>query len=159
MQLANSFSKQSGTAIFMALLVVTIVTALASTWFIQTRLNVRDTQELLLSEQIYLYAEGVVDWGVSALKIDDTVPKILPKTFIHEKQGMISGRIDKFPKQKNVMGVNTKQAMVSNLQDYFLLRTEVNLSNQRLILYSLLHRITIDGKLQITIIWQNHGLA
>lgn len=156
--LASSSYKQSGTAIFMALLVVAIVTALASTWFIQTRLTIRYTQELLLSEQIYLYAQGVVAWGVSALKNDDIVPKILPKTFIHEKQGIISGRIDKYPKQNNVIGTNTKQAMVSNSQGYYLLRTEVELLNQRLILYNLLHRVNVAGKPQITIIWQSHGV-
>ncbi|GEM_PF-5014587 len=157
MRLYNHFHKQSGTAIFMALLVVTIVTAISVVWFMQTRANVRRTQQMLLSEQIYLYAEGVVDWGIGALKIDTTTPKILPPT-IMTNQGLISGHIDDYQK-KDPSGADAKLSMASETKEYFILKTNVQLANQHLILYSLLHRTIIDGKVQIGIIWQSRGTA
>lgn len=158
MHQVNLKNKQSGTAIFMALMVVSIVTAMSIVWFTQTSLAIRRTQEIIITEQTYLYAQGVIAWGVNALKINTTVPKILPNTLIAERQGNISGRIDQYKPKKSDSMVTTKQVMASGGEDYFLLRTEVHLSKQHLLLYSLLHRTLTNGKVQITIIWQGHAL-
>ena len=152
-------NKQSGTAIFLALMVVSIVAALSVAWFIKIRTSVQRTQQLLLSEQIYLAAEGVVDWGISALKIDDRMPKILPPTLIMTQQGVITGRLDDHQKTTDKpIGVAEKNAAASQEKEYFLLRTEVRLREQHLILYSLLHRKMVEGKIQVGVIWQSHGL-
>jgi hypothetical protein len=154
----NHFYKQSGTAIFMALLVVTIVTTLSVAWFSQTKINVRRTQQMFIAEQIYLFADGVVSWGIGALKIDNTVPKILPATPIMGNTGIISGRIDDYkPSTQQNLGTATKSAMATQPNQYFLLRTDVKLADQHLILYSLLQKKIIDGKVTINIIWQSRS--
>lgn len=140
----QSLSKQSGTAVFMALLVVTLITTMSVAWFMQYRTNIRLTQQMLISEQAFLYAQGVVDWGISTLteatqNTAPTWPKILPETAIAESKGTFSGRIDAKPNH------------------LFLVRAEVMLNDQHLILYSTIELKMINGKSQIKVLQQSRG--
>lgn len=114
-----SFKRQNGTAIFMALLVVTIVTAIAVMWFAQQKISIWRTQQMLISEQAYLYAQGTVDWGIGILKAkakkepektDDEWPKTLPETVIADNQGVISGSMEDYQSRFNVNNLKTEEA-------------------------------------------------
>lgn len=90
--------KSRGTAIFMALLMIAIVAAIAVTLARLQRIDIRRTQMMITSEQGYLYAQGVVDWGISALESDlksplpdESWPLVLPSTPTPDGQGRISG--------------------------------------------------------------------
>ena len=87
-----------GTAIFMALLMIAIVAAIAVTLLRTQQIDIRRTQMMITSEQGYLYTQGVVGWAISALQSDlrtpaasSAWPMILPPTSIADGQGKISG--------------------------------------------------------------------
>lgn len=208
------YRKQKGTAIFMSLLVVAIATAITILWFSQIRISVRRTNQILTSQQVNLYADGVMGWAVAALKKDgNELPKILPPTKLSGGLGIISGRIDAYPLQAdNIQGGSTaanqlpqqganipsvnnpqgtqaspsqipqelamasaassmgtagKQAMASGGipgneagdvgKKFFLLRTDVKLADQYLVLYSLLHLKTVNGKTEVEVVAQSRG--
>ena len=95
-------NKQNGTAVFMALLVVTFVMAIIVIWFMQLRMATKQSQQILLSNQMFLYAQGVVSWAKDTLQNmpSTDIKKILPfpvflqETRIGVTNGTMSGRID-----------------------------------------------------------------
>jgi len=148
--------RQSGTAIFMALLVVSLVTSLSILWYEQTKMNLKETTDRLNYDQIYLYTKGVLGWAVAELKINDQTPKILPNTLLPFSQGVITGRVDN-RSRLNANRVNSKIATATS-NEYFILRSEILSSNQHIILYSLLHRTNINGQINVSLLWQSHGV-
>jgi general secretion pathway protein K len=102
---------QRGTAIFMALFVVVLVTSFTVIWFMQNRLGIRMTQQMLISDQSYLYIQGVVDWAIDVITQDamnntethiTKYPKLLPEIFTAENGVIISGRIDDYQARLNI---------------------------------------------------------
>lgn len=95
-----------GTAIFMALLIIAIVSAIAITLSRFQQLDIRRTNLMLTSEQAYLYAQGVEYWARGRLILElqrnqaanatqpiTTWPIVLPPTRIADGQGTIMGSI------------------------------------------------------------------
>jgi len=155
------FNKQSGNAILMALLIVAISMELATLWFAQTQANIWRTQQMLVTDQIYLYTEGVRQWGENMLQFNNTYPIFLPATNLPIDNAIISGRIDRYiirhsPLSNNL--VTQKYATTSTPSNYFLLRTSVQLSKQKIILYTLLQQKIINKKPQVVTIWQSQGI-
>lgn len=112
-----------GTAVFMALLAVVMVTAIVFLWLWQERLLIKRVQQAQTSDQAILYAEGVVDWAITVLNKTASTPsaqawpKILPKTVIESGKGVVFGRIDDYQSLLNVNDLDkekNKQAF-SNL--------------------------------------------
>lgn len=90
-------STQQGTAIFMALLMIAIVTSIAVALLRSQRFDIKRTDMLITSEQSLLYAQGVVDWAVGALVADTQNPDssvgwplVLQPSPIDDGQGSIS---------------------------------------------------------------------
>src|SRR5437867_4115623 len=89
-----------GTAIFMALLIVAIVSSLAIFLMRTQQIDIRRTQMMLTSEEAYLYAQGVTDWAITTLQTEIMNPKattswplVLPPTPIANGQGKIAGTL------------------------------------------------------------------
>lgn len=96
----SHWKKSQGTAIFMALLIIAIVATIAIVLTRSQQLNIRRTQMMLVSEQAYLYAQGVVDWAIGELitelrnpKASTQWPLVLPPTPIANGQGTIAGTL------------------------------------------------------------------
>lgn len=113
------FSKsQSGIAILMSLLVTTVVTSLSIAWYMQNRMNIRRTQQLVVSDQSYLYSQAVVDWAIGELIIDVNVsssnkknwPKIFSPTSISHNKGIISGSIEDYQARLNINNLAEKES-------------------------------------------------
>jgi general secretion pathway protein K len=104
--------KQSGTAVFMALFVVTLTTVMTIAWYNQIHLSARRTQQMLISDQTYLYAKGVVDWAIGVIKTNNTLwPQTLPKTRLTEQQYVVSGRIDDYQSRLNLNSLTDKNTL------------------------------------------------
>lgn len=144
----------------MALIFVSIVMTLSTSWFIQTQISIHRTEQMLASSQATLCAEGVLSWAMTALKSNTDCPKIMPRDELMPISGVISGRIDKYTPiiQENAGIIRQKYAMASSHSDYYLLRADVRNGNHHLILYSLLHRKIVNGVTQIAVVWQNRGV-
>jgi general secretion pathway protein K len=103
---------QSGTAILMALCVVTLVTAMSILWFKQSRVLVHRTEQMLKSEQAYLSAQKIVYWAKGIIKktTDQDYQKFpIYYSSILPGEGEISGYIDDYQGRLNI---NTKAAFI-----------------------------------------------
>ncbi|MDQ2993602.1 MAG: type II secretion system minor pseudopilin GspK [Pseudomonadota bacterium] len=107
-------SKQRGTAIITVLLVLAIITAIATALMVQQRIDIRRTQQIVTSDQNYRYAQGVLYWAVGVIKQDtgqDAVvdpnnkeewTRSLPTTLIADKRGLIEGQLIRLEQRNNV---------------------------------------------------------
>lgn len=83
---------QQGTAIFMALLVITLIVALVTLWFMQLRLSTRQTQQMLFATQARLEMQAILADAIVVLKnlkVEAKWPIVLKQT--QTKTKVISG--------------------------------------------------------------------
>lgn len=67
----NFLHSQRGAALITAMMIVTIATAIAYMAGAAQRLDIRRTENVLLSEQSFMYLLGAEDWAKSIIKQDD----------------------------------------------------------------------------------------
>lgn len=75
-----SHSKQSGTAIVTVLLVLAIISVIATSLMVQQRIDIRRTQQIVTANQAYRYAQGVLYWAVGAIKQDNAQDTVIAKS-------------------------------------------------------------------------------
>ncbi len=123
----NGKHQQTGTALFLALFVVSLVVSLTIVWFMKNRIAIKHTQQMLVADQAYLYAQGMIDWAASILVLsatttntnqENTWPKLLPKTHLPDGHGFMSGRIDDYQTRINLNNLtdeNTRKVFINLL--------------------------------------------
>lgn len=119
----------------MALLLIAITTGITVTMLRYQRLDITRTRLMITSEQAYLYAQGVVDWAIVALKLDLSIPNkktiwpmLLPPTQIADGQGKVSGLMEQAEGRLNI----------NNLSSSFETKKEEDTQNEREILLKLI---------------------
>ncbi|GEM_PF-2871200 len=95
--------RSQGTAIFMALLIVAIVTSITVFIMRSQQIDIHRTEMMLTSDQAYLYTQGVIGWAKGAIQVNvqqrtpthaaPSWPLILPPTAIANGEGTIAGSL------------------------------------------------------------------
>lgn len=88
---------QRGTAVFTALFVVVVASAIAVALMVQQRIDVRRTEQVITNLQSMQYAQGVLYWAEALLTrfsptSEQQWPLRLPATLIAGQQGLIAGK-------------------------------------------------------------------
>lgn len=63
--------KQRGTAIVTVLLILAVISVVATSLMVQQRIDIRRTQQIVTANQAYRYAQGVLYWAVGVIKEDN----------------------------------------------------------------------------------------
>lgn len=84
---------------------------------------------------------------LAAAKAIETIRVQTPITSAQAFQSMDIIKNHPIPKEKVVL-----------VSTYFLVETEVSLEDQHLVLYTLLERSTVNGRTQVSVIWQSKGV-
>lgn len=63
--------KQRGTAIVTVLLVLAVISVIATSLMVQQRIDIRRTQQIVTANQVYRYAQGVTFWAAGVIKEDN----------------------------------------------------------------------------------------
>lgn len=156
----QSLERQTGAAVLMALLVVVIVMAYSTFWFAETRIGVERTDEMIVSEQMHLYAEFISCWAMEALSAETAFPKVFILPDFEGRGVLLLGRIEKYSDARRGApspGVSMKQAAAGSPSGQFLLRAEVRTADRRFVLYTLFERQWRDRKPAVRRVWQARG--
>lgn len=111
---------QKGTALYMALLVIAIVSSLTVALLRMQNMEIRRTQMMVTSEQAYLYSQGIIAWAKGAiikLKQNSQTqsktkwPLILPPTALMGAEGKISGILQDAAGLININNLTTIRKM------------------------------------------------
>jgi len=118
-----NFRSQRGTAIFMALFFVVLVTSLSITWYLQSRVAVKRTLLTLTADQAYSASQGMLYFELALLKNTlhksqtgeaTSWPILIPEKISPE--GTVSyGRIEDYQARLNINNLtdaNTKAAFI-----------------------------------------------
>jgi general secretion pathway protein K len=247
--------RQRGTAVFTALFVVVIASAITVTALMRQHVDIRRTALILNECQMSQFTAGSLYWAEEMLTTIDTSdikswPKELPATLILQKQGVVAAKLYDMSQLYNMNSIKTtskdfvtlmaalpdpvpsnqaqmlatavtqwisndnddknnhtdvdqpyleknppylaaKQELVSISEvrlisgftskivdqlsphiiaysgginpiktasgPFYLLRTDIKLAEQQLTVFTLLQRLTQDGKVQVNVMWQSRG--
>ncbi len=75
-----SYSKQRGTAIVTVLLVLAVISVIATSLMVQQRIDIRRTQQIVTANQAYRYAQGVTYWAIGVIKQDNEQNTVIAKS-------------------------------------------------------------------------------
>jgi len=127
--------RQTGTAIFTALFVVAIVSAIAGALIVQQRIEIMRTQQVITSSQAEQYAQGVLYWAMGAIlktpdkpenqtqsenEDDSPWPQELPSTPIAQGRGVVSGYLEQYTERFNINSLSAtgdNEAFISHFND------------------------------------------
>jgi len=101
---------QKGTAIFTALFMVAIVSAISVALISYQRLDIFRTQQMITADRANQYTQGALYWAVGELKNPGLVPsspsikwpKTIPATLIQSQQGVIEAELDYYNPRFNL---------------------------------------------------------
>lgn len=120
-------SKQNGTAIVTVLLILGIITVIATAMMVQQRIDIRRTQQIVTANQTYRYVQGVLYWAVGVIKQDNGQDaaavaanqeewiKLLPPTPIADGRGRIAGELIRLEQRINVNALADNNASTTFL--------------------------------------------
>ena len=128
MPLPPNPQKQQGTAIFMALFFVVLVTSIAISWYLQSRVAVKRTRLMITADQAYLSAQEMLNLEIELLKtsLKKTSQKtklswpILLNKRASSKGTLLYGRIDDYQARLNINNMtepDTKAAFIRILTE------------------------------------------
>lgn len=102
--------REKGTAIFTALFMVAIVSAISIALIAYQRIDVMRTRQIVVSTQAEQYSYGAIYWAISVLKnpalvasADSTQwPKTIPPTLLEDMPGAITAELDFYNNKFNL---------------------------------------------------------
>lgn len=125
---------QTGTAVFMALLILVLVTTMSVAWFMQSSVIIRSTEQMLTSEKMNLLSQSVVDWAISTVVIssqnENTIwPKIFSEYKMADSQAIISGSVDDYQSRININRLTNKETQNAFMKLLSILRVNISEKN------------------------------
>lgn len=118
------FKRQKGTAIFTALLMVSIVSAITVALALSQRVDIYRTQQLVRSIEAEEYSKGAVYWAISVLQDPDlnpndgnkTWPIVLEPTLLSKDNVVINGQLEFYKKRFDLNSLKKSEQKVPFLE-------------------------------------------
>ncbi len=90
--------------------------------------------------------------------LSPTMTLAAANSIVEARKGSLFVSPDVFMSLPVVKNNQVKQANIVTVSTYFLIETIVTIEKQRLVLYTLVERMTANGKANLHIVWQSKGL-